>query len=155
MPTLDAISDALIMLDKYQVEGGSLQPLRSLLVSPEFLKNDPIRVYSLVCYWKFKEEADLAASHTSALDVLARAREEDIQRLTGMEYHRILILEKERRSKTVEHISDVPASRTGCAKDKIQLFHNKLRVDFGDGCYVLYEEGMTFGIGRDSRLGRF
>ena len=69
MPTLDAISDALVTLDKYQVDGGSLQPLRSLLVSPEFLKNDPVRVYSLACYWKFKEEADLAAPHASALDI--------------------------------------------------------------------------------------
>jgi len=176
MPTLDAISDALVTLDKYQVQGGSLQPLRLLLVSPEFLKTEPIRVYSLACHWKFKEEADLAAPHTSALDVLACAREEDIRRLTGMEYHRILILGNERRSKSVSHIFDVPGTCSGCHNYKkfYSAFRDRLVGDFGGDCRLYYDYGRCIvrcfeiavemekngvtvgcGIGRDSHLGRF
>ena len=89
--TLDAISHALIILDKYQVHGALLRPLRSQLVSPVFLKNNPIRVYSLACRWKFKNEADLAAHYTSSFDVLTSVCEEDIRWMMTMEYHRILI----------------------------------------------------------------
>ena len=176
MSTLDAISDALVTLDKYQVQAGSLQPLRSLLVSPEFLKNDPIRVYSLACRWGFKEEADLAAPYTSSLDVLGRICEEDLRRMTGVEYHRILILEKERRSKCVNYILSLPTPCTGCPGNKKfhSAFRGRLLDNFGGDCRVFYDYGrcvvrcfeiavetaevattLGCGMGRDSHLGDF
>lgn len=175
-PTLDAISHALVILDKYQVGGGSLQPLRALLVSPEFLKNDPIRVYSIACYWKFKEEADLAASYTSSLDVLTSASGEDIRRMTGTEYHRILVLGKERQSKSVNYIVTTPSACAGCPNYKkfYATFRDHLLVDFGSDCRVYYDYGKCIvrcfeiavkvekdqatlgcGIGSDSHLGSF
>ena len=176
MSTLDAISHALVILDKYQVQGGSLQPLRSLLISPEFLKADPIRVYSLACGWGFKEEADIAAPYTSSLDVLTRACEEDIQRMTGMEYHRILILGMERRSKSVDYILCAPVTCSGCHSYKkfYSAFRDRLMTSFSDDCRVFYDYGQCIvrcfeiavemekagitlgcGMGRDSHLGKF
>jgi len=176
MPTLDAISHALIIFDKYQVQGGSLQPLRSLLVSPKFLNDDPIRVYSLACGWGFKEEADLAASYTSSLDVLTCARAEDIQRMSGMEYHRILTLGMERRSKGREHILNAPVTCAGCPNYKkfYPAFRDRLLEDFGvhyrtfydyGGCTIrcfeiaMEMEGTVVELGcdvrRDSHLGMF
>lgn len=176
MPTPDAVSDALVMLDKYQAHGGSLQLLRPLLVSPEFLKNDPIQVYSIACYWKFKEEADLAAFHTSGLDVLSHVREKDVQRLTSMEYHRILILGQERRSKSVGYIFSAPTACAGCPNHKrfYVVFRERLRVAFCGDRSVFYDYGgcivrcfeiavevekneatLGCGIGEDSHLGRF
>ncbi|KAF9785069.1 hypothetical protein BJ322DRAFT_1123953 [Thelephora terrestris] len=114
MPTLDAISCAFILLDKYEMQSGLLQTLKSLLVSPEFLKNDPIRVYSIACRWKLQEEADLAAPLTSSFDVVICVREEDVQWMTSVEYHRILTLEKQRQLKSQRVISHTPSTCSGC-----------------------------------------
>lgn len=143
MPTLDAISHALVILDKYQVQGGSLHPLRLLLVSSEFLKNYPIRVYSLACGWGFKEEADLAAPYTSSLDVLTHAREEDVQRMTGIQYHRILVLGQERRSKSIDYICTVPTTCSGCPNYKrfYSIFRDRILTSFGGDCRVFYDYG--------------
>ena len=116
LPTLDTILRALLILDKYQIRCGSLQPLKSLLVSREFLKNDPIRDYSIACGWKSNEEADLVAPHSTSSDVLSCAREEVIQRMTSTEYCHILMLGKERRSKCRDYILDTRVAYTdhGC-----------------------------------------
>jgi len=174
-PTLDAISRALVIFDKYQVQGSSLQPIRSLLVSPEFLKNDPIRVYSLACGSKLKEEADLAAPYTSSLDVLSSACEEDIRRMTGMEYHRILILAKQRRLRSQTYILNNPTTCSGCRnyKNFFYIFRVRLvenfNIDFGTfynygtciiRCFEVArqaEREVDFGcdMGQDSHLGTF
>ena len=176
MPTLDAISHALVTLDKYQVQGGSLQPLRSLLVSPEFLKNDPIRVYSIACAWKFKEEADIAAPYTTSIDVLSSVRPEDIQQMTCQEYHRILILGRERESKAQSHIRHTPSSCAGCPGNKkfYSVFRHSLLQDFYTNYATFYDHGrcvvrcfeiaaetertmgvMACGLGRNSHLRTF
>jgi len=175
-PTLDAISRALVILDKYQVQGASLRPLRSLLVSPEFLKNDPIRVYSIACSWKFKEEADLAAPYTSSRDILASICEEDVRRMTSIEYHRILILGKERRLRGQNHIRNVPVVCSGCHNYKkfYAAFRQRLSEDFNVDYNTFYDRGKCVlrcfeiameieeevgatgcGAGRDSHLGTF
>jgi len=143
MPTLAAISHALVILDKYQVQGASLQPLRSLLMSPEFLKNDPIRVYSLACAWKFKEEADLAAPHTSSLNVLTSAFAEDVQRMTGVEYHRILILSQERQSRSRAYILAAPTICVGCPNHK--KFYPALRERILEGFNADYRTFYDYG----------
>ena len=175
-PTLDAISRTLVILDKYQVQGTSLLPLRSLLVSPVFLKCYPLRVYSIACCWKFKEEADLAAPYTNSCDILASISEEDIRRMTSMEYHRILILGKERRSKGQHHIHNVPVPCSGCPSYKkfYAAFRQRLSDDFSADyktfydcrkcvvrCFEIATEteeevgAMKCSAGRDSHLGRF
>ena len=178
MSTVDAISRALDILDKYQVQGASLNPLRSLLVSPEFLKNDPIQVYSLACGWKFKEEADLAAPYTTSRDVLRSARVQDIQRMTGMEYHRILFLGEERRSKGQEYIRTAPAGCVGFGCPNYKKFYATFRdnllenfnadhktfYDYGKSLVRSFEIAMetereagvtVCGVGWGSHLGRF
>ena len=176
MPTLDGISRAFVILDKYEVQGGPPQLLKSLLVSPEFLKNDPIRVYSIACRWKFKEEADLAAPYTSSLDVLSCTREEDVQWMTGVEYYRILVLEKKRQLKSTRAIFDTRTTCTGCPNSKV--FHAEYRrmlsqsfrsdhrpfYDYGKciiRCFEIAIElnvsGLFLGCGttQDSHLGSF
>ena len=175
-PTLDAISRALVILDKYQVQGASLRPLRALLVSPEFLKNDPVQVYSIACSWKFKEEADLAAPYTSSRDILASIREEDIRRMTSMEYHRILILGKERRLKCQSYIYLVPVVCNGCHNYKkfYAALRKRISEDFRVDYNTIYDRGKCVlrcfeiamelvqevgttgcGVGRHSHLGTF
>ena len=172
---LGAIAGALVVFDKYQVQGRSLQPLRSLLVSPEFLKNDPIRVYSLACVWGFKREADLAAPYTSFLDVLTSASAEDIQRMTSTEYHRILILCRKRKSDAENYIctAPIPCVQGSCYNynNFFPTFRNRLLEDFKVDCFTFYDFGRCIarcsdiaaemgamgscGAGRDSHLGMF
>jgi len=175
MPTLDAISRTLVILDKYQVQGASLRPIRSLLVSPEFLKSNPIRVYSLACGSKFKEEAELAALYTTSVDVLTSACEEDIRRMTGMEYHRILTLGQERRSRSRVYILSTPATCAGCPnyKNFFTVYRARLLEDFSTDYSTFYDYGkciircfeiaretedtVSYGcrVGQESHLGMF
>ena len=176
MPTLDAISRALVILDKYGVRGGPLQVLKDLLVSPDFLENHPIQVYSIACWWKFKHEADVAAPYTSSLDVLSSARTEDIQRMTGMEYHRILILSRQRGINCEDCIRNLPSTCIGC--DNSSTFYKNYRSRLLDSfksdrwtfydyrrcvirCFEIAIETeklvgpLGCGISQDSDLGRF
>lgn len=178
MSTFDTISRALVILDKYQVQGESLRPLRSLLVSPEFLKNNPIQVYSLACGWKFKEEADLAAPYTTSHDVLASVCVEDVRRMSGVEYHRILILGRVRESKSQDHIRTTPAGCVGFGCPNYKRFYAEFRQslleDFNANHNTFYDHGRCVarcseiametervagvaacGVGRNSHLGRF
>ena len=143
MPTLDAISHALVMLDKYEVQGAPLQRLRSLLVSPEFLKNDPIGVYSIACGWKFGAEADLAAPYTSSLSVLHRVRPEDVQRMSGTDYHRILTLAEGRRSLCEGYIMTTPVACAGCFnyKNFYLVFRRTVLSNFKDDPLSFYDYG--------------
>ena len=178
LSTLDAVSRALDILDKYQVQDGTLRPIRSLLVSPEFLKSDPVQVYSLACGWKFKKEANIAAPYTSCLDVVSHIREEDVPRMTSVEYHRILILGKERREKGTKSILTLPAP---CAdfqcwgnRKFYTAFRKSLAAEFDAGCSSFYDYGecisrcyqiaseteksevaLGCGMGRGSHLGTF
>lgn len=176
LTSLEAISRALIISDKYQVHGDSLQPIRSLLVSQEFLRHDPIRVYSLACAWKFEKEADIAAPHTSTLDILASVSAEDIQRMSGPEYHRILTLAKDRRLKAQSHIRTTRPPCSGCFDYKrfYSVLRDALLEDFNTNSSTFYDNrrcvarcfeiametsnsgGMLgCGMGRDSHVGMF
>lgn len=177
--TLDTISRAFVILDKYQVQSGTLQPIRSLLVSPKFLKNDPVRVYCLACGWKFQEEADIAAPYTSCLDVVSLVREEDVPLMTSAEYHRILILGKERRARSTKWIVAglVPAcTASQCHGNRkfYTAFRKKLLAEFDTDYSAFYDYGecisrcyeiaweterseiaLGCGMGRGSHLGSF
>ena len=171
--TLDAISPVFVLLDKYQVDCSSLRPL---LVSPEFLKSDPVRVYSLACGWGFKEEADIAAPYIDSPDMLTSAREEDIQRMTGMEYHRILLLCKQRQLRGQEAIRSTRTPCSGCPHHKrfYAAFRSRLLENFNGDCSTFYDSGRCVarcfelaedaekiggvapcGTGRDSHLATF
>ena len=145
MPTLDAIVHAFGMLDKYEVGGRPLQTLRSLLVSPRFLEHEPIKVYSIACHWKFKEEADLAAPYTSHLNVTSLAKTEDLQRMTGVEYHRLISLSKQRKLRCAADINGWGIPSTGCSHSKCKIFYLKFRSrlmkEFEGGHYDFYDLG--------------
>jgi hypothetical protein len=144
MPTLDAIIHALGMLDKYEVQGGPLQTLRTLLVSQKFLENEPIMVYSIACHWKFKEEASLAAPYTSSLDIVSLAKTEDVHRMTSMEYHHILLLGRERRSKCEAYIDRafVPVCcDNGFCKEFYSRFRSNLLDEFKRKHRAFYDLG--------------
>lgn len=122
---------------KYQVPYESLNPLRSWLVSPEFLKSNPIRVYSLACCWNFKEEVDLAAPYTSNFDAMAPTHEEDIQQMKTMELHCILILGNQWYFNSQEYIRTTPPACIGCQNYKT--------------FYATFRYGLLYQLNTDQR----
>ena len=119
--TLDKVLCGLIMFDKYQVphEPHNLNPLRSQLVSPEFLQSNPIWAYSLTCHWNFKEEADLAAPWTSDFDIMASVHEEDIWWMKAMELCCILILSNQWYLNSLGYIHTTPTACIACPNSTV------------------------------------
>ncbi|KAF9785090.1 hypothetical protein BJ322DRAFT_1061274 [Thelephora terrestris] len=134
---LDALSRAFTILQKYQVEGaqGLLKPV---LVSPSFLASDPVRVYALACRLGFKEEAEVAASLAATTDFTTAIRAEDLRKMSGIDYHRLVVLSKERLKKSKSDIFSFPLQCANCP----QAFYDLLRKKLADK--LITDEGGKF-----------
>ena len=123
----DSLSRAFTILQKYKVEGpqGLLKPI---LVSPNFLASDPVRVYALACRLGFKEEAEAAASPASIADFTTTIRAEDLRKMSGADYHRLVVLSKERFKKGKGDIFSFPLQCNSCP----QSFYDKFRKRLAD-----------------------
>jgi len=123
----DSLSRAFAILQKYQVEGVQ-ELLKPILVSPPFLTSDPVRVYAMACRLGFKEEAEVAAPLASTKDYSSTIRAEDLRKMNGVDYHRLVVLSKERLKKSRSDIFSVPLQCTNCS----QSFYNPFRQKLGE-----------------------
>ena len=121
----DALSRAFTILQKYQVEGaqGLLKPI---LVSPSFLSSDPVRAYALACRLGFKEEAEVAAPLAATTDFTTVIRAEDLRKMSGIDYHRLVVLSKERLKKSKSDIFSFPLQCNSCPQAFYDQFRKKL-----------------------------
>lgn len=119
---LNALSNALVILDKYHTEGLQ-ERLKPLLVSPAFLTTDPMRVYAIACRWGFKPEAEIAAPYVSAVGISTFTCVDDMRYISGLDYHRIALLARERRETGREEIISKAATCRYCP----QSFYDNLR----------------------------
>lgn len=121
----DALSRTFAILQKYKVEGaqGLLKPI---LVSPSFLASDPVRVYALSCRLGFREEAEVSASLAATTDFTSEIRAEDLRKMSGIDYHRLVVLSKERLKKSKSDIFSFPPQCTSCPQAFYDLFRKKL-----------------------------
>lgn len=121
----DTLSRAFAILQKYQVEGaqGLLKPM---LISPSFLASDPVRAYALACRLGFKEEAEVAAPLAATTDFTATIRAEDLRKMSGIDYHRLVVLSKERLKKSKSDIFSFPLQCASCPNAFYDLFRKKL-----------------------------
>ena len=83
------LNDLLRLADKY-VAVGVVTKLKKRLVSPAFLKDDPIGVFAVAYCNNFEEEVKVAIPHTFSIDVVRKISEEHIQIMTTKAYHRLL-----------------------------------------------------------------
>ena len=83
------LNDLLRLADKY-VAVGVVTKLKKRLVSPAFLKDDPIGVFAVAYRNNFEEEVKVAIPHTFSIDVVRKISEEHIQIMTTKAYHRLL-----------------------------------------------------------------
>ena len=121
----DALSRAFAILQKYRVEGAQWL-LKPILVSPSFLTSDPTRVYALACRLGFKEESEVAAPLAAATDFTTDIRAEDLRRMSGIDYHRLVVLSKERHKKSKSEIFSFPLQCASCPQAFYDQFRKKL-----------------------------
>lgn len=121
----DSLSRAFSILQKYKVEGAQ-GLLRPVLVSPAFLSSDPVRVYALACRLGFKQEAEVAAPLAAIVDFTATIRAEDLHKMNGIDYHRLVVLSRERQKKSKSDIFSFPLQCANCPTAFYDLFRKKL-----------------------------
>jgi len=135
----DTLSRAFGILQKYKVEG-TQELLKPILVSPPFLTSDPVRVYAMACRFGFKEEAEVAAPRAAATDFTAAIRAEDLRKMDGMDYHRLVVLSKERFKKSKSDVFSLPLQCPNCPQAFYNLFRQKLAEKFSmDGGEKFYD----------------
>lgn len=92
------------LADKYAAKGVTTR-LKKFLISPSFLKDDPIGVYAIACRGNLDEEARLALPHTFAIDVIRQISEQNIQIMTTRAYHRLLTEHARRREQIIDAVN--------------------------------------------------
>jgi hypothetical protein len=100
---LRLVDDIFRLADKYAAKGVS-EKLKKLLVSPSFLKDDPIGVFVIACRNNLAEEEALAISHTFLIDVIGEIPEEHLQSMTAKAYHRLLAKHASRRQQLIDAV---------------------------------------------------
>lgn len=137
---LDALSNALVILDKYYTEGLQ-ERLKPLLISSTFLTTDPMRVYAIACRWGFKAEAAVAAPYASAVGISTFTCVDDMRYISGLDYHRIALLAQERREIGRGEIVNKPATCRHCP----QTFYDNFRPRLVERLLVGNEMFRDFG----------
>ena len=124
---LQLVGDLFQLADKYMVKGVASK-LKKRLISPSFLRDDPIGVFAIACRNNLDEEAKLALSHTFSIDVVSQISDKHLQTMTARTYHRLLAEHALRRKELMSAVDSALASRVWkpchCAlklKKEIQL----------------------------------
>ena len=90
--------------DKYAAKGITAK-LKKFLISPSFLKHDPIGVFAIACSNNLDEEARLAVQHTFTIDVVSQISEERLHTMTAKTYHLLLTEHALRRKQLISALN--------------------------------------------------
>ena len=110
------LSNVVVSAEKYGAEG-VISQLRTTLVSSHFLDLNPLRVYAIACRWSFFEEAKLASTRAVCADLVKQGENctDDMKYMSGLDYHRLLVLQKDRKDKVKKAVTDQPAPEGCCS----------------------------------------
>ncbi len=101
LKTLEDVADILEAASKYDVTV-AIDALRSILVSPAFVKQEPLRVYAIACRFDLEEEAKLASRHSLSVELPDSPPHEYLQDISESQYRRLLNLHKTRAAAAQE-----------------------------------------------------
>ena len=94
-PTIDNDLDTLILVlhaaIKYEFLS-AIQSLRRQLVSEQYLKQSPMRIYALAVRYDFEQEAKLASKHTLGINILDEPLSDELMFISAYSYHRLMVL---------------------------------------------------------------
>ncbi|KAF4619703.1 hypothetical protein D9613_004845 [Agrocybe pediades] len=102
-PAIASLDELCLVLGaavKYDF-GQAILSLRTLLLTPRFLRSSPIRVYAVASQYDFIEEAEVAARHTLSVSLLDAPPCEDLKYINAYDYHQLLRLHQDRSAAAV------------------------------------------------------
>lgn len=115
--SLQLVDQLFRVTEKYMASGVHAK-LRPILLSPSFLKNDPIYVYIIAHRTNLDKEAKLTIPHTFNIDLIQDIPHNKLRAMTTEEYHTLLIQHSIRRDQIVKVVDEISRKKAG----------------FGDGC---------------------
>ena len=110
--------DYLFQLASKYVASGVHARLKQTLVSPSFLRSDPVWVYAIACRMDLGEEMEVAIPRTYQIDLIKDIPPPLLQAMTAEMYNRLLRSHATRREEltTALHQTNCPRSEAGrCA----------------------------------------
>lgn len=123
--------------EKYDMPG-ALSIIRLALVFPSFLKDHPIQVYAIACRWGWQEEAQIASSHTIAMDLLSPTEIEKLRAVDPQDLTRLMLLHRKRRdqlkkgldSQDMFYANIVPGRCSGCDAPNVHEKWHRMKYDW-------------------------
>lgn len=108
-PTFPALEDVRAVLEatiKYEMDKLE-HHVRKVLVAPQFIENEPMRVFGIACHFRLEKEARIAAKYTLRHKIQLLPYVPELEDMTGGDHHRLLEYHAEcsRIAKTVADIS--------------------------------------------------
>jgi hypothetical protein len=97
-PTISSLDELVTILGaavKYDFLG-AISSLRKQLISPTFLRDNPMRVFAIASRYDFEDEAQVASRYTLSIAILDCPLSDDLRFITAHSYHRLLVLHKKR-----------------------------------------------------------
>ena len=127
---LRLVDDLFWAADKYAASCVTTK-LKRRLVSPSFLKDDPIGVFAIACRNDLHEEARLALPHTFIFNIIHQISEDHLRIMTTKTYHRLLTEHDLRRKQLIGSIDAAwrsldPQTRCRCMKRVEENIHTHI-----------------------------
>lgn len=115
-PVIDSLQlvDHLLQLAEKYAATGVHAKLKRILVSPSFLKADPISVYAIARHANLDEEARLAISHTFETDLVQGVPPSKLRMVAVESHNRLLVECSLRRDKLLHAVDEVYRLRGNC-----------------------------------------
>lgn len=157
-PTMTSLRlvDELFRLAEKSMADGVHAKLKQALVSPSFLRSDPILVYAIACHTGLDgAEAELAIRHTFEIDLVGGIPQTHLQMMTTGTYNRLLASHVVRRNELISALNRVffPRwNRDGCTCGYRDWFYTRL---FKDISLAIWETPFLDRPRLDSCLSRF
>lgn len=121
------VNDLFRLAAKY-IAGGVRAKLKQILLTPAFLKSDPIAVYAIARRAGLDNEAKLAIPYTFEIDLVGEFPKSKLQGMTAESYHRLLVEHSLRRDQLVNTADDVCKSRGRTPCYCVQYFKKEMRL---------------------------
>ena len=102
--SLQLVGDLFQLAEKYMASSVHTK-LKQILVSPPFLKDDPIWVYALACRANLDTEAELAIPFTFKIDIIRDIPPTHLRMMTTEAYNWLLVAHSARRAALISAVN--------------------------------------------------
>lgn len=134
-PTINSpqnVYNLLQLASKYLTSGVHAR-LRQALVSPSFLRSDPVWVYAIACHMDLGEETKLAITHTYQIDLVQDVSHSLLQSMTTEMYNRLLRSHATRRQQLITALNQTKsppsvAGKCSCGPRLYAVLYRGIRL---------------------------